>query len=79
MTKLPMASQVKIERLMDEGLSSALADIQEKLYEGASGIEVDTLNFTIETKMALVLYLEDLGYYIDESYGTEMIYVSLED
>lgn len=79
MTRLPMASEIKLKRLMDDSVSLILADLQERFYEEATTVEVDTLELEVDTKMALVTYLEDLGYFVDESYGEDVMHVSLED
>lgn len=77
--RIKRATEIKLNRVMNDALMYVLTDIGEKLEDGATRIEVDIVELDTESKMALLDYLEDLGYYVDESYGEDVIHISITD
>jgi hypothetical protein len=73
------AAIVKLRTLAenDDEFAKVYNLIESAFAEGMDSIEIETIKLDAEVKMELLSSLEDLGYEIDETYGEDIIYVSV--
>lgn len=79
MLTLPRASEIVMRQVFNQAMSYVVTDIQEHLYEGEGSFEVDIAELDQQQRFVLMDYLEDLGYTVDQSYGEDVVLVSVED
>lgn len=76
--KLPSAHEMRLKTVMTDELDFALSDVKEKLFNGEEQFEVEIMMLDMPGRMALVDYLEFLGYVTDQSMGEDIIHVSYQ-
>lgn len=79
MNYLLPAAIVKLRCLADNNdeFAKVYNQIESAFTEGLDSIEVETIKLNADDKMDLMTALEDLGYEVDESYGEDLIYVTI--